>query len=198
MTTFQIIELIDQLKSKGILFDKGLTEQENLKVEEKFYLKFPPDFRQFLQTALPVSEKFYNWRNALKSKKETQKIQLKLNWPLEGILFDIENNVFWCDQWGNIPDTLAEKFDVARRYVVSYPKLVPVYSHRFIPGEPFLEGNPVFSVYQTDIIYYGYDLASYFANEFHFALSDNFELIEKPKRTISFWTWVVENNEISL
>jgi hypothetical protein len=35
-----------------------------------------------------------------------------------------------------------------------------------IPAEPFKPGNPVFSVYQTDIIIYGNDLLSYFAHEF--------------------------------
>jgi hypothetical protein len=39
-----------------------------------------------------------------------------------------------------------------------------------------------------DIIYYGYDLPTYFANEFDFALTDDFELPEKPKREIEFWS----------
>jgi hypothetical protein len=35
-----------------------------------------------------------------------------------------------------------------------------------IPDDPHLEGNPVFSVHQTDIIYYGYDLEDYLRHEF--------------------------------
>jgi hypothetical protein len=44
--------------------------------------------------------------------------------------------------------------------------MIPVYSHRYLPAEPCEAGNPVFSIYQTDIIHYGYDLADYFAREF--------------------------------
>jgi len=40
---------------------------------------------------------------------------------------------------------------------------IPVYSHRYLPSEPKATGNPVLSVHQTDIIYYGNDLASYFS-----------------------------------
>jgi hypothetical protein len=35
-----------------------------------------------------------------------------------------------------------------------------------LPDRPNLPGNPVLSVHQTDIIYYGFDLEDYFRNEF--------------------------------
>jgi hypothetical protein len=37
---------------------------------------------------------------------------------------------------------------------------------RYLPSEPLLGGNPVFSVHQTDIIFYGCDLRDYVWNEF--------------------------------
>ena len=37
-----------------------------------------------------------------------------------------------------------------------------------MPSEPFTEGNPVFSVHQTDIIAYGVGLADYLTHEFLF------------------------------
>jgi hypothetical protein len=46
------------------------------------------------------------------------------------------------------------------------PKLIPIYHHRMMPDEPHLKGNPVFSVWQTDIIYYGFDLEDYLRHEF--------------------------------
>ena len=70
MTTPQTETLIAHLKSKGIHFDIGLTEQETLQVEQKFDLTFPPDLRQFLQTFVLVSKGFYNWRKGLDSKEE--------------------------------------------------------------------------------------------------------------------------------
>lgn len=41
------------------------------------------------------------------------------------------------------------------------PRLIPICSHRYIPEEPHDAGNPVFSVMQSDVIYYGADLANY-------------------------------------
>jgi hypothetical protein len=54
----------------------------------------------------------------------------------------------------------------ARELVAAAPPLVPLYSHRFIPAEPTLVGNPVFSIVQTDVIYYGMDLADYLHAQF--------------------------------
>ena len=194
MTLQQIKELIGNLKAKGVQFDKGLTEEETLQIEQNFTLTFPPDLKQFLQTSLPVSKGFYNWRKALTSKDEEDRISSMLTQTLDGMLFDIENNDFWYDEWGQRPASPEERYDTAKQHYKIYPKLIPIFSHRYISSDPDIEGNPVFSVYQMDIIHYGYDLATYFANEFHFTLSDNFELLNKPKNKIEFWTWCVENN----
>jgi hypothetical protein len=35
-----------------------------------------------------------------------------------------------------------------------------------MPAEPYRSGNPVFSIMQTDIIYYGANLPHYLLNEF--------------------------------
>ena len=43
---------------------------------------------------------------------------------------------------------------------------IPVYVHRRMPDRPHAAGNPVFSVHQTNIIYYGADLRDYLLHEF--------------------------------
>src|SRR5207245_1362409 len=45
-------------------------------------------------------------------------------------------------------------------------ELIPVCSQRYLPDDPPLAGNPVFSIYQTDIIIYGRNLWDYFRHEF--------------------------------
>lgn len=194
MTNLQIDELIEKMKDKGLTFDSGLTQEEVRQIQEKFGFRFPPDLKHFLQTALPVSAGFYNWRQALASEAVASTITSQLQWPLQGMLFDIENNHFWVEGWGQKPELRSEQFSVAEMNFKTYPTLIPVYSHRYMPGEPRIHDNPVFSVYQMDIIYYGYNLASYLADEFRFDLSDSFEKIEEPKHDIEFWTWCVENN----
>ncbi len=47
------------------------------------------------------------------------------------------------------------------------PRLIPICGHRMMPDEPCAAGNPIFSVHQTDIIHYGFDLDDYFRIEFH-------------------------------
>jgi hypothetical protein len=39
-------------------FDPGLTDAEVIAVERRFGFKFPPDLREFLQTALPRGPEF--------------------------------------------------------------------------------------------------------------------------------------------
>ena len=56
---------------------------------------------------------------------------------------------------------------------------------------PTSAGNPVFSVYQMDIIYYGYDLASYLEHEFDFRSYESLFSDEHPFRRIEFWSDVV-------
>ena len=53
-----------------------------------------------------------------------------------------------------------------------------------MPDASHWEGNPVLSVYQTDIIYYGYDLEDYLRHEFD--LPDRKPWPEHF-RSISFW-----------
>lgn len=50
--------------------------------------------------------------------------------------------------------------------VAAAPRLLPIYSHRYLLAEPCRAGNPVFSVYQSDIIVYGTDLRTYLLHEF--------------------------------
>lgn len=168
-------QLIDQLRGAeyqfGVIrsgapvhhveFDVGLSDDEIMRTEQQFGFRFPPDLRGFLQTALPCSSRFPDWRSGDKAE-----LRDWLDEPGQGILFDIENNGFWLEEWGLRPDSLEEALRVGNRLISAAPRLIPIFGHRMIPDEPHLPGNPVFSVHQTDIIYFGADLADYLRNEF--------------------------------
>jgi hypothetical protein len=158
-----------------------------------FGFTFPPDYRQFLQLVLPVSKSFTNWRLALTSVEARSAIESKLNWPLEGIEFDIEHNDFWIEDWGKKPATLEEMFLVAKQKVEAAPKLIPIYGHRFIPADPHEINNPVFSVVQTDIIYYGRNLAEYLFYDCEQPRPKEVEVPDQPRK-IPFWSELVEVN----
>ena len=142
-------------------FYAGLTDAEIVAVECKFDFRFPPDLRAFLQTALPRGPKFPDWRSG-----DEAILRDWLNIPREGVLFDIEHNGFWLDEWGPRPDSLEKALQIGSDLIAAAPKLIPIFSHRMMPDEPHLPGNPVFSVHQTDIIRYGFNLADYLRHEF--------------------------------
>ena len=167
-------ELVDQLRGTeyqfGLItpgaqvhrveFDPGLTDAEVAAAESRFGFRFPPDLREFLQTALPRGPRFPDWRSG-----DEAVLRDWLGLPRQGILFDVEQGV-WLGEWGPRRSSLAEAMRVAGELVAAAPRLIPIYGHRMMPDVPLLPGNPVFSVHQTDIIYYGLDLADYLRHEF--------------------------------
>ncbi len=178
-------ELIDQLRGTenrpvhGIEFDAGLTDAEIAEAESRFGFRFPPDLREFLQTALPRGPQFPDWRSG-----DEAALRDWLDLPRQGILFDIEHNDFWLHEWGPRPASLDKALTVACELVTAAPRLIPIYLHRMMPDEPHLPGNPVLSVHQTDIIHYGFDLADYLRTEF--GLGGNAPGPEQV-RPIRFW-----------
>jgi hypothetical protein len=178
---------IEQLKAKKVIFEQGLSPSEIDLVEAKFGICFPPDLKLFLQTALPISKSFVNWRAGLHFANEEKEIISRIQWPWDGLLFDLENSGFWHPAWGEVPKTMECKIEIAKKHFHSYPKLVPIYSHRYIPCRPNEVDNPIFSVYQMDVIYYGNNLADYFSREFHLTLPSTAAVPHEPKY-IEFWS----------
>jgi hypothetical protein len=160
-------------------FDAGLTDAEVIAAERRFGFQFPPDLREFLQTALPRGPQFPDWRSG-----DEAELRDWLDLPRQGVLFDVERNGFWLEEWGPRPGSLAEALRVAGDLVAAAPKLIPTFGHRMLPDEPHLAGNPVFSVHQTDIIVYGVDLANYLRIEF--GLPGDVPCPEQ-ERPIRFW-----------
>lgn len=181
--------VVEAMRAKGIAFQAGLNTAELAATETQYGFQFPPDLREFLGMALPVDEYFPNWRTGeIKYKTSSDTISYSLDWPARGLCFDVEHNNFWMPDWEPRPTDLQEAFRIAREMVQKAPPLIPVFSHRFLPADPLAEGNPVLSVYQTDIIYYGSDLANYWINEFKLPIS----LDSAEPRRIRFWSDIVD------
>ncbi|MEV0349326.1 hypothetical protein AB0H88_26415 [Nonomuraea sp. NPDC050680] len=151
--------------------EPGLSEAEFDRIERDFGFEFADDHRAFLAAGLPVGqepqpgttwEKLWpDWRNCVPDRLREQ-----LAWPVDGILFDVEHNAFWHNTWGDRPDDLTAALTVARSQLAQVPTLVPIFGHRYLPAGHSTHGHPVLSVYQTDIVFYGTDLADYITNEF--------------------------------
>jgi hypothetical protein len=175
-------DMVGTLRDNGVEFEAGLTDNEVEAAEERYRFRFPPDLRAFLQAGLPSGSDFPDWRDG-----DDSALSGWLDLPRRGILFDVEHNKFWLDEWGPRPPSLEEARRVASELVVAAPRLIPLFKHRMMPSEPCLAGNPVFSVHQTDIIYYGVDLRDYLIHEFLAREDVGVWPIPADIRQVPFW-----------
>jgi len=143
---------------------------------------FGPEHREFIQTALPIGKSWPDWRN-----DSDEELRGRLDWPVEGVLFDVHNNGFWPDSWGSPPDGRDDQEREARAHLARVPRLVPVYSHRYLTSDPQFVPSPVFSAYQADVILYGDNLLDYIAHEFRVP-----PLHPSDRTRVPFWTDLAE------
>lgn len=139
----------------------GLSEAELDDVEERFGFRFAADHRTFLAAGVPIGDRWPDWRCG-----NPEQLRKRLDWPVDGVLYDVEHNAFWLPDWGPRPPGLADALARARAHLAHVPQLVPVCGHRYLPGIAGSSGYPVLSVYQTDVVYYGYDLRGYLQHDF--------------------------------
>lgn len=175
------------LASSDAELAKGLSDSEFDDVEGRLDFRFGPDHREMLSEVLPLGERWPNWRD-----RSDADLRLRLEWPTDGVLFDVENNAFWPMGWGVRPGGLPEALELARERLNEVPQLVPIYSHRYLPALPCEPHSPVLSVYQTDVIYYGADLEDYLAREF--GSRSNLPLKVRSVQ-IAFWSELAEGRE---
>jgi hypothetical protein len=184
-------------RREPIRFEPGLTDAEVARTEETYGFRFPADLRALLQRVLPLQDPpppypwnvsateetplrshFPDWRH-----ESEESLRERLDRPLEGILWHVRHGE-WRDWWGPQPSDLESAVETVRGLVAAAPRLIPIFGHRYLPSPPTDAGNPVFSVLETDIIYYGYDLADYLAAEFFLPRPDS--AANRP-RVIPFW-----------
>ena len=175
-----VIAFKEHLAAQRISFRNGVSRSAIERAENTCGVKFPPDLVVFLSNIAIDDGHFVDWE-----KITDEQIQAALKWPLEGLCFDIEHNSLWLDSWGQKPETIADRIDAFTAFYQSNtPVLIPVFGHRYIPSAPCEAGNPVYSVYQSDIIVYGADLACYLAVEYKMREFDNHST---PSKSVNFW-----------
>ena len=181
LETFAARRMIGCDWQPGTRWRGGLSAERIAAAERRWNLHFPPDYRLFLARLHAVDRpmrclsgeqsphdaprlhgapSFYNWLT------ESSAIQERLDALVEGLQFDVENNNLWRSGWGPKPATAVTRAERVRELVSAAPRLIPVFSHRYLLAEPAQEGNPVFSIMQSDIIVFATDLRTYFLTEF--------------------------------
>ena len=173
--------VLDELDAAGVWLDPALTDEEIADVERRFAFTFCADHRALLALALPVGEGWPDWLS-----DDEEPLRDALAWPVQGILDHVRSGDYWSASWG-APG--ADRESVARRFLADVPTMVPVRGHRYLPAHPAPPGVPVFSIYASDAIYYGADLADYLAREFLGHSSP----VPTPTARIPFWSDLVDD-----
>jgi hypothetical protein len=156
----------------GTKWRGGLTESQIDDVQRQYGLVFPRDYRRFLltlhtpdpdqigafyqgHTLVPeTGRSVYDWTG------DPAPIRKALAWPLEGLLWSVEADDSWHPNWGERPESPSGRAATVRQLVEAGPPLIPVLGHRYLVGAPLDEGNPVLSIYGSDVIVYSDDLES--------------------------------------
>ncbi len=155
-------KIIKKLKAKGVVFEPGLKDKDLKEIEYRYNIHFPEELKRLFTYALPISEGFYNWRDF--SPENVGLINFAIETPYLGIKGNIEE-ILWNNQWGREPENMIVRNDIILSKMQNAPKLIPLYKHRYLSGL-YDYDNPVFSICDADIIYYGRNLAEYFDREF--------------------------------
>lgn len=159
----------------------GLSVDEIARVETDLGFEFADDHRAFLAAGLPVGPSWPNWRG-----EGRRSLARRMQLPVDGILFAVEWSDFWHQGWGPRPPQMKHALRSARYHLERVPRLVPVYSHRYLPGGRGTFGRPVLSVVQAEVTVSAADLACYVDTEFgHLAGSP------AAAPTVDFWSDLV-------
>jgi hypothetical protein len=171
--------------------EPGYSKEELDHAQEKWALEFPPDLVEFFLRRRPycTGDGFFDWTSSLESE-----IHQLLAWPFNGFWFDVQHNGVWWPDWGSKPDSPALQMARLKEVFRDVPRLIPIYGRRFIPAMPAERGNPVFSVYQTDVFCLGLDLEHWLEVEFEGAAPPP----RGSEKEIPFWSQAIRENEARL
>lgn len=176
-------KILECMEQAGITVSRGLSDEEFKKIEEIYGFTFPCELYEFYSCGLPTGERFPVWNDF--SDENVRMIREKIEFPIKALRSDVEN-WFWLDSWGDQPESREEELAVFDEIAEKAPKMIPIYSHRYMPA---LDGAPVISTVGSDSIYYGYTLAKYLNYEF-LGIKDGFTSGKVKK--VPFWGNLIE------
>ncbi|MCC3770543.1 hypothetical protein [Streptomyces sp. UNOC14_S4] len=165
----------------------GLSDREFDRVEAEYGFAFSADHRAFLAAGLPVAspyEEGQTWKQPWPDWRDgdPEELRRRLDLPVQEILWDVEAGD-WPGPLGPRPGDGVDAMECARQRLAGVPQMVPLYAHRFLPAGSGTSGHPVLSMWGTDIICYGSDLAHYIDCEF--GTGEIPRMI--PEVTVPFW-----------
>ena len=167
----------------------GYTHAELDEIQVRWKLRFPPDLLELLTLRRPLLSDEFDWISTPR-----EEIEQMLNWPSEGFTFDVLENGLWWPLWGSKPRSSLAQGRRVEQILAGAPQLIPLSAHRYIPESPHERGNPIFSVHQSDVIYYGTDLADWILREKQGWTAGRLIDPSQPPKEIQFWSEAVRRS----
>jgi hypothetical protein len=157
------------------------------KVEDYLGCHLPEDVVWLASNITDPDGYILQWTRGVGAIKEFE------SWVYRGISADVEAG-FWPRAWGTKPNDASQRLAELEQLWPFWPKLLPLTGHRALPLDPPKIGNPIFSIMQTDITYYGYTLADWFELD-HADPHRDYSLLhqKEPKRRIAAWSDFAED-----
>jgi hypothetical protein len=169
----------------------GLSDKQIDEAETQWNLRFPPDYRLFLQRLHSVDQPMLcigyfpvgevpqpggDYVAAALDEDAGQYMALDESPSfynrvdgqdsIRGALEGIVHGLIFSATWEAEPNKVQEIKQNIRSVVAAAPKLIPVIEHRFLLAEPCQAGNPVLSIHQSDIIVSAANLRDFLLDEF--------------------------------
>ena len=179
--------ILKHLEAKGYFVAAGMTEEERGKVEEIYGFKFPQALADFYSCGVPCLSSavpFPLWKDF--NEHNVRAIKKMIEDPINWLKEDVKDG-FWLKSWGKRPENEEEALEVFSRVAAKAPKLIPIYSHRYVPVIEGVDDPPVISTVGMDTIVYGANLSEYLQNEFF-----NGKLSTASAVNIPFWSEIIE------
>ena len=182
--------ILKHLEAKGYFVAAGMTEEERGKVEEIYGFKFPQALADFYYCGVPCLSSaipFPLWKDF--NENNVRAIKKMIEDPINWLKEDVKDG-FWLKSWGKRPENEDEALEVFSRVVAKAPKLIPIYSHRYVPVIDGIDDPPVISTVGMDTIVYGGNLSEYLQNEFFGGKLSTVSAVSIP-----FWSEIIEKAE---
>lgn len=159
----------------GVEIGRGLRPEEFDAIEERWGFRFAEDHRAFLTGGLPVGVGWVDWRST-----EVHPLRNALNWPIDGLRFDVEHNGFWHPQWPARPTAMPEALALAEMALQRAPQLVPLHGTYYLPAGG--AAHPVLDVFRSSVTPLGADLPDWIEQCF-----GSGGCAREPRVTVEFW-----------
>jgi transcriptional regulator with XRE-family HTH domain/ribosomal protein S18 acetylase RimI-like enzyme len=184
-------EILGMLKKKKYDILPGMASGQISTVERAYGFNFPTSLADFYSCGVPMPKSsisdFPDWWNF--DPQNVSDIKKRISDPMENLVEEVKEG-FWINAWGERPENDEDAFAIFKSHAEKAPKLIPIYSHRYIPVIEGVDDPPVISAVGQDIIYYGCNLSNYMKNEFVGFTEpiDHGKIIRIP-----FWSDIIDN-----